>query len=228
MVGMVVVRPVPHHDVGLPIPDLARDHAAIFERRLELAVVDVEHVGRDAENARALLDFLVAALCQRSAGLLEVADVAVGHRDKLHLVPLGGPQRGHACGLELRVVGMRAKGDDAQRARLRLLGVDAGHEHGDEHGERRGESNHGPMINGTTARSTSLVAWPRADFKRAADAVARGVFQNAKDDKAIAARLPRRVRDAIATAFRRASAPDVPAMATPAALSTARARASSP
>ena len=116
-----------HDDVGLPVADETGDGAAILECGLELAVMDVEHVGGDAQDARALLHFVVAALRQRAAGLAEVADVAVGHRDELHLVALRCPERGHACRFQLGVVRVGAKGNDAQRLGLREQG-DAGND----------------------------------------------------------------------------------------------------
>ena len=60
---------------------------SVLERRRQLAVVDVEDPGLDPEDARALGDFRLAPPRQRTAGLLEVADVAVGHRHELHFVP---------------------------------------------------------------------------------------------------------------------------------------------
>ena len=117
VIRVVVVRPVAHDDVGLPVANEPGHRAAVLERRHQLAVVDVEHLGLDAEDPRALRDFRLAPLRQRPAGALEVADVAVGHRDELHLVPGGGPQRRHAARLQLGVVRVRAEGDDPQRTR---------------------------------------------------------------------------------------------------------------
>ena len=117
MVRVVIVGAVAHDDVGLPIADQARDCPAILERRRELAVVDV-HDGRfDAEDPGALGHFRRSAASQRAAGLLEVTNVAVGHRHELHLVPLSRPQRRHSTGLELGIVWMRAEGDYSQRSR---------------------------------------------------------------------------------------------------------------
>ncbi len=134
---MVVVRAVPHDDVGLPVADEARHRAAVLERGLEFAVMDVEHVGGDAEDAGALLDLGVPALGQRATSLAEVADVAVRHRDELHLVPLRGPERRHPGGLQLRVVRMGAERDDAERAVLCRLGM---HQHGREHERKQGKN----------------------------------------------------------------------------------------
>ena len=81
----------------------------------QLAVVDVEDVGLDAELRVAGLDFGLAALRQRSARLREVADVAVGERHELDLVPLRGKERRRTGELQLGVIGMRAECDDPER-----------------------------------------------------------------------------------------------------------------
>jgi hypothetical protein len=83
--------------------------------------VDVEHVGFDAEDLGALGDLGLPPLGQRSAGLLEVSDVAVGHRHELHFVARRRPHRGDAARFELGIVRMGAEGDDPQRL-LRLHG----------------------------------------------------------------------------------------------------------
>ena len=57
-----------HDDVGLPVADEAR-HLAGLEGRHQLPVMDVEHVGLDAEDLRALVDLRLAALRERPAGL---------------------------------------------------------------------------------------------------------------------------------------------------------------
>ena len=72
-------------------------------------------MGLDAEDLRALLDFCFPPPSQRPAGALEMSDVAVGHRDELHLVARRRPQRRHAARLQLGVVGMRAERDDPER-----------------------------------------------------------------------------------------------------------------
>jgi len=136
MIGVVVVRAMAQDDVGLPVADQAGDRAAVLERGHELAVVNVEHLVLDAENARAFGDFGLAALRERPAGLLEVADVAVGHGDELHLVAACGPERRHAARLELGIVGMGAEGDDAQRLTRWLSGCGLP---GDERQQRDGQ-----------------------------------------------------------------------------------------
>jgi hypothetical protein len=105
--------------------------------------VDVEHVGRDAENAGALLDLGVPALCQWAPGLAEMTDVAVGHRDELDLMALRGPECRHAGCLELGVIRVRAEGDDAQRPVWRRLGVrDDRYERESQNGDKGSESSH--------------------------------------------------------------------------------------
>src|SRR5213079_1539586 len=90
-------------------------------------------LGVDAERLVARLDLRLAALRERAAGLREVADVAVGQRQELHLRSLRREQRRRPSKLLLRIVGMRAHGDDAQRTvrrDLRADGLEA--EDGDE------------------------------------------------------------------------------------------------
>src|SRR6185369_17337959 len=94
------------------------------------------HLVLDAEDASTVGDLCLAALGERTAGHLEVSDVAVGHRDELYFVTARGPQRGDARRFQLRIVWMRAKGDDPQRPRSRRL------QH--EESERRGDqADHG-------------------------------------------------------------------------------------
>ena len=69
----------------------------------------------DPEDARALGDFRLPPARQRPSRLLEMADVAVGHGDELHLVPGRRPQRRHPARLQLRIVRVRAEGNDAER-----------------------------------------------------------------------------------------------------------------
>ena len=144
VVRVVVVRPVADDDVGLPVANLARERATRFEVHLELAIVDVEHVRGDPENPRALLDFLVPADGERPTRLAEVTDVAIGRRDELHLVALRRPQRRNAGGLQLGVIGMRAKDDDAQLARRGGLhcGDRCSAKGKDEERDRRKQSGH--------------------------------------------------------------------------------------
>ena len=88
---------------------------AVFQGRQQLAVVDIEHLGLDAQDLGALLDLGRPAASEDGAGHLVVADVAVGHADELDLVAQLGPPRGRAAGFELAVVGMGAEDDDPQR-----------------------------------------------------------------------------------------------------------------
>ena len=108
------------HDVRLPVADEPRHLLAVLQRRHELAVMDVEDLVLDPEDPRALRHLRLAALRERPAGHGEVADVAVGHRHELHLGAFRGPQRRHAAGLQLRIVGVRAEGDDPERTGGRL------------------------------------------------------------------------------------------------------------
>ena len=50
VVGVVVVGAVAHHDVGLPLADEPRDRPAVLQRGQQFAVVDVQHLGGDAED----------------------------------------------------------------------------------------------------------------------------------------------------------------------------------
>ena len=118
MIGMVIVRARAHHNVGLPFPDEAREHAAIFHSGQKLAIMDVQHLRRDAENFGGGFDLSFAPERQWAASLPPVADIAVRHRNKLHLVPLRSPHRRHTASLKLAIVGMRAETDDAQFAAI--------------------------------------------------------------------------------------------------------------
>jgi hypothetical protein len=105
-----------HDDVGLPVADQPGDLLPVFERWDQFPVVDVEDLVLDPEDLGALRHFRFPPLRQRAAGLFEVADIAVGHRHELHLVAGRRPHGRHPARLELRIVGMRAEGDDAQRS----------------------------------------------------------------------------------------------------------------
>ena len=119
MVRVVVVRAMAHHDVRLPVADEPRDGAAVLERRLQLAVVDVEHLRGDPEDFRRLLHFRGAAARERPAGIPPVPDVAVGDGDELDVMPERRPLRGRPADPELGVIRMRAEGDDPELAVLR-------------------------------------------------------------------------------------------------------------
>jgi hypothetical protein len=123
MIRVIIVRPRAEHQIRLVLPDQPDDLLPNVQRRHQFSVVDVEHVDVGSQDLGSLLDFLLAAQRQRPAGLAPVADVAIGHRDELDVVPLSSPHRPDAPGLQFAVVGMGAKADDAQLAivRRRLL-----------------------------------------------------------------------------------------------------------
>jgi hypothetical protein len=85
--------------------------------------VNVEHLGLDPENTRALLHFGLPAPRERTTGHGEMADVAVGHRHELHLVAPGRPLGRDAAGLQLSIIRVRTEGDDPQHRCLRLQGI---------------------------------------------------------------------------------------------------------
>ena len=85
-----------------------------FEVRHQLAVVNVQHVGRHTELGMACLDLRLAPLRQRTAGLREVADVAIGQCDQLDLMSLRGEERRRPREFQFGIVGVRAECNDAQ------------------------------------------------------------------------------------------------------------------
>ena len=104
------------------------------ERRLELAVVVVEHlVLGDAEAAPRLLRLGAPAPGERPSALGLVAGVAVRQRDELDGVPLLRPQDGGAAGVAVAVVGVGPEHDDAQ-GRVGGRGRSGGHGEGDGQG----------------------------------------------------------------------------------------------
>ena len=88
--------------------DQPGDLLAVLQRRHQLAVVDVEHLGGDAKPG-GLLDFRRSPLGQRSAGHPPVADVAVGDRDELDVVAQRGPLGGRAADLNSQSSGWAPK-----------------------------------------------------------------------------------------------------------------------
>src|SRR5207245_8801198 len=87
--------------------------------RQEFAVVDIQHLGRDAENLGGLLNFGGSATRQRSARFAPVTNVAVGDGDKFDMMSLGGPHGGRSARLQFAIVRMSAKTNDAQLAVVR-------------------------------------------------------------------------------------------------------------
>jgi hypothetical protein len=85
------------------------------------SIVNVEDFGFDSQVLGGLIDFGRAALRQRAAGDLPMADVAVGDRNEFDVMTQGGPFGRHAAGLVLGVVRMRAEANDPQLA-IRAFG----------------------------------------------------------------------------------------------------------
>ena len=77
--------------------------------------MDVQHRRLDSELGVTGLHFGLPPQRERSAGLGEVADVAVGERDQFDLVPLCREQRGRAFELELGIIRMRPERNNPQR-----------------------------------------------------------------------------------------------------------------
>jgi hypothetical protein len=118
VVGVVIVRPVTEHDVRLPVANEPRNGAAVLHRRLQLAVVDVEHLRGDAKNLGDRLDFRGPPARQGPTRLAPVPDVSIRDRDELDLVTESRPLGGGPGEPQLVVVGVRAKGDHPQLAVL--------------------------------------------------------------------------------------------------------------
>src|SRR5690606_11235956 len=116
VVGVIVLGAMGKHDVRFPLANEAHDLAPRLEVRHELAVVDVEDLGLDPEDARGLLHLARASLGERAAGLVPVPDVAVRERDELHVMARFRPERRDTADLDLAVIGMRAERDDPEFA----------------------------------------------------------------------------------------------------------------
>src|SRR5262245_26759767 len=114
VIGVIIVRPRAEHYVGLPLSDQPGDGPTIFNRRQQLAVVNVQHLRLNAERLGASFHFRRAPERQRPAGHREMADVAVGSRHEFYLVPLRGPLRGHACRFQFAIIRVCAKCDNSQ------------------------------------------------------------------------------------------------------------------
>ena len=111
---MVVVRPRRHDQVGPKRADQLDDPAAVFQRRQQLAIVDVEQLVADADRRAGCGGLGAAALGQPRPADLVMPSIAIGHRDKQHLVALPRVQRRHAAGGEIAVVGVCAEHEHAQ------------------------------------------------------------------------------------------------------------------
>ena len=68
MVRVIVVGAMCDHHVGVPLADFAGDRPAVFERRQQFPIVDIEYLGLDAQDLGAFLDLGRAAPGQDGAG----------------------------------------------------------------------------------------------------------------------------------------------------------------
>jgi hypothetical protein len=100
-------------DVRLPLANHTRDELAVLQRRHQLAIVNVEHLGGHPELFGAGGGFGRAAHRQRSARLLPVAHIPVRDRNELHMMPQPRPLHRRACRFVFRIIRMRAEDDDA-------------------------------------------------------------------------------------------------------------------
>ena len=116
MVRVVIVRAVREHQIGFPVADQPGNRASIFERRFQLAIVNVEHLDRRAPALGTLFDLGRSTQGERSAGHVPVADVAIRDRDQLHMMPGLRPHRCRAAALELGIIRVSSEGDDAEFA----------------------------------------------------------------------------------------------------------------
>src|SRR5947209_8615119 len=119
MIGMIIVGPMAHDNVSLPLTDQAGDGAAVLQSRQQFAVMNVQHLRGDAENLGGFLNLGGSPSSQGPARLAPVTDVAVGHGHKFNMMSLRGPQGGSPSGLQLAIVRMSAEADDPQFAVVR-------------------------------------------------------------------------------------------------------------
>ena len=84
----------------------------------QLAVMDVEHLGFDAQDLVRALDLGGPAFGERLARLGGMPDVAASDGDEFDLVALGRPEGRHSAGLDFAVVGMCSEHNDSQHAFL--------------------------------------------------------------------------------------------------------------
>src|SRR5262249_4145913 len=90
------------------------DGAAVFQGRLQLAVMVVEHLVDHAQSPRNLCYLLLATQRKRSTRGLPVTDVAIGSSHQFDVMSLFRPLHCHTRSAILRIVRMRAEDDDAQ------------------------------------------------------------------------------------------------------------------
>src|SRR4030042_167747 len=62
MVGMVIVRAMSHYNICFPFPDEAHEYFGVFQGRHQLAIVNVQHLGLDAQFFCRRLNFSGAPL----------------------------------------------------------------------------------------------------------------------------------------------------------------------
>src|SRR5262245_749636 len=110
---MIIVRAMANNDVGFPFADEAGQKTAVLERGRGFTIVKVEHFGGDAEDSGSFLHFGSSSLGQGAAGLAPVADIPIRDGHKLDFVPTRGPQSGGATRLQLAIIRVRSKTDNA-------------------------------------------------------------------------------------------------------------------
>jgi hypothetical protein len=114
VVRVIVVGAGSQHDISAPLPDLATDLAAHFQRGQQLAVVIVQNFIFDSNPSLRFLSFRAPTFGQHPATLLVVSGVAVRNGDEFHQMPGRSVFRGQPSGLGVAVVRMSAECDDAQ------------------------------------------------------------------------------------------------------------------
>ncbi len=112
---MIIIGARRDDNVSLPLANLARNRAAVFQGRQQFAIVNVEDFGLDPQDLGAALHFGGSPSSQDGACHLIVANVAVGHAHELDLVPELDPARGGSTGREFAVVRMGPENDDLKR-----------------------------------------------------------------------------------------------------------------
>ena len=116
VIRMIIVRAGGDDDVCIPLTDQSDEHAPVFERGEDFAVVNIEHFSFDPEHGGGGLDLGEAPFGERTAGFAPMADVSVGDGDQFDFMTFGGPEGGGSRGLDLAVVGMGTEADDTERS----------------------------------------------------------------------------------------------------------------
>lgn len=113
VVGVIIVRAMRENEVRFPFSNQSGDGAAILKCRFELPIVNVQNDSLYSQKRMSRRHFISAPKRQSPARFAPMAYVSVRRGHQQYMVPLLCPTRCRSTDLNLAVIRMRPKGDDA-------------------------------------------------------------------------------------------------------------------